>query len=152
MITGFGSFGISSMPASSSSPVPDTSAERQACESAGNVWTGEDPYPCRSPEYLRGGASASTAAALEQAKSYPGLFCSAAGGKYSWYGTCGCPSGDSNCKSLVKKAKINEILGLPKPAAYALAASVGLLGVVAFMKMRAAKGGKAGGMFRLART
>lgn len=137
MITGFGSFG---------------ETPEEECVSAGNIWTGEQPYPCVSPEYKRGGAAASTAAALEQAKSYPGLFCSAAGGKYSWYGICGCPSGDQNCRSLVKQSKINEVLGVPKPAAYAIAASVGLLGVAAFLKMRSKKAGKSSGMFRLARA
>lgn len=137
MITGFGSFG---------------ETPQQECEGAGNIWTGEQPYPCVSPDHARGGAAASTAAALEQAKSYPGLFCSAAGGKYSWYGTCGCPSGDNNCKLLVKQSKINEVMGIPKPAAYAIAASLGLLGVAAFLKMRSAKPGKSAGMFGFARA
>jgi|GEM_PF-2533019 len=119
MLTGFGSFGVS-----------DDSLKAE-CESAGNVWTGEQPYPCRSPEYVRGGAEASRKAALEQAKKYPGLFCSAVGGKSTWYGTCECPAGDPGCRQAVAQAKVNELLGMKKPVAYALLGAVGLVGVAA---------------------
>lgn len=118
MLTGFGSFGLEE-------------DEKAACEAAGNVYTGEQPYPCVSPEYLLGGAEASKKAALEQARRYPGLFCSAAGGDTTWYGTCDCPAGDANCRKLVGAAKINEVFGISKPVAYGLFAAVGVLGVAA---------------------
>lgn len=137
MLTGFGSFGAT---------------DEENCISAGNVWTGEPPYPCRSPEFVKGGADASAAAAIEQAKSYPGLFCSAVNGKYSWYRMCACAKGDGNCESLVKKAKVNEIFGLPKPAAYALMGAVGLLGLSLFMKRGQSKTVKAGGVLRSSRA